>query len=198
MPVRIAAACVLALALCGGCRRGPRVSDDTYREAVTAFYVALAAMQTSQELHARTELDKLIQLVPDEPAAHANLGLLLLRQQQVDEAVQRLVRASHSQKAAGETSTRRSATGGAPSNSTRRTSRLLSRSRRSSNALAARRTKRKRSGCSNRFRRDRGISPRSSSTHASRRSGPTEPRWLARSTRSRSDPDHGPPTRRSA
>ena len=43
-------------------------------------------MQTSQDLHARKELDHLLQLVPHEAAGWANLGLLLLRQQQVDEA----------------------------------------------------------------------------------------------------------------
>ena len=83
-----------ALAVTAGCRRGPRVSDETYRQAVTAFYVSLAAMQTSQDAHARQELDRLINLVPQEAAGWANLGLLLLRQQQIDEAAQRLARAS--------------------------------------------------------------------------------------------------------
>ena len=40
------------------------------------------------------ELDRLTQLVPDEAAGWANLGLLLLRQQQMDEAATRLARAS--------------------------------------------------------------------------------------------------------
>ena len=98
-PVRRCTALVLSAALfClilnAGCRRGPRVSDATYRQAVTAFYVALAAMQTSQDLHARKELDRFVQLVPDEPAGWANLGLLLLRQQQFPEARDRLARAS--------------------------------------------------------------------------------------------------------
>jgi len=84
--------CVIAGA---ACRRGPRMPDETtYRQAVTAFYVSLAAMQTSQDLHARQELDRFIQLAPDEPAGWANLGLLLLRQQQTDEAGQRLAKAS--------------------------------------------------------------------------------------------------------
>ena len=68
------------------CRRKPAVSDATYRQAVTAFYVSLAAMQTSQDVLARSELERLVQLVPDEAAGWANLGLLLLRQQQLDEA----------------------------------------------------------------------------------------------------------------
>ena len=70
------------------------MSDEVYRQAVTSFYVSLAAMQTSQDVHARQELDRLTQLVPDEAAGWANLGLLLLRQQQMDEAATRLARAS--------------------------------------------------------------------------------------------------------
>ncbi len=95
MRPRIVLTCVVALAVAAaGCRRSPRVSDATYRQAVTAFYVSLAAMQTSQEQHARTELDRLVQLVPHEPAGWANLGLLLLRQQRVDEAVERMSKAA--------------------------------------------------------------------------------------------------------
>src|SRR5262245_22548544 len=75
-----------AIATLASCRRGPRIDHATDRQAVTAFYVSLAAMQTSQDLHARKELDHLLQLAPDEAAGWANLGLLLLRQQQVDEA----------------------------------------------------------------------------------------------------------------
>jgi hypothetical protein len=92
VPVVIGAA--FTTAACDACRRGPRVSDETYGQAVTAFYVSLAAMQTSQDLHARQELEKLIGLVPQEPAAWANLGLLLLRQQQIDEGAARLAKAS--------------------------------------------------------------------------------------------------------
>jgi len=87
---------VLIAALCAtaSCRRQPRVADETYRAAVTAFYVSLAAMQTSQDVLARRELDRLTQQVPQEPAGWANLGLLLLRQQQLDDATVRLTRAS--------------------------------------------------------------------------------------------------------
>jgi hypothetical protein len=76
------------------CRRKPAVPEATYRQAVTAFYVSLAAMQTSQDVIARTELEHLIQLLPDEAAGWANLGLLLLRQQQFDEASERLAKAA--------------------------------------------------------------------------------------------------------
>ena len=70
------------------------MSDEIYREAVTAFYVALAAMQTSQDLHARKEFERFVRLVPDEPAGWANLGLLALRQQQFEGAAGRLSKAA--------------------------------------------------------------------------------------------------------
>jgi Tfp pilus assembly protein PilF len=76
------------------CNRQPAVSDDQYRQAVTAFYVSLAAMQTSQDVIARRELERVTQLVPQEPAGWANFGLLLLRQQQLDEAAPRLAKAA--------------------------------------------------------------------------------------------------------
>ena len=44
-------------------------------------------MQTSQDVLARRHLERLTQLAPEEPAGWANLGLLLLRQQQIDEAI---------------------------------------------------------------------------------------------------------------
>jgi len=92
---RAALVAVLALtAIASGCRRKPAVPEATYRQAVTAFYVSLAAMQTSQDVIARNELERVLQLVPDEAAAWANLGLLLLRQQQFDEASERLEKAA--------------------------------------------------------------------------------------------------------
>src|SRR5687767_1602480 len=91
----VVACAIAALAGAGAaCRREPSVSDENYRQAVTAFYVSLAAMQTSQDVHARRELERLVQLAPGEAAGWANLGLLLLRQQQFDEAAQRLAKAS--------------------------------------------------------------------------------------------------------
>ncbi len=92
--VAIVSAITIGMTAGLACRRKPAVSDATYRQAVTSFYVSLAAMQTSQDVHARTELERLVQLVPDEAAGWANLGLLLLRQQQLDEAASRLAKAS--------------------------------------------------------------------------------------------------------
>jgi Tfp pilus assembly protein PilF len=81
----------LALA---GCRREPAIPDATYREAVVAFYTGLAALQTSQEVLAREQLERVIALVPGEPAAWADLGLLLLRQQDLEGAAARLAKAA--------------------------------------------------------------------------------------------------------
>lgn len=85
--------CGLLTVLVGGCRRTQDVPPETYRQAVLSFDTALAAMDTSQEVLAREHLDKVVALVPQEPAGWANLGLLLLRQQEVDAARERLANA---------------------------------------------------------------------------------------------------------
>jgi hypothetical protein len=95
---RATCAVLLVLTLAAGCGRGcsrsPGLSDEAYNEAVAAFHVSLAAMQTSQDVLAREELERLTRLAPDEPAGWANLGLLLLRQQQLDEGIERITRAA--------------------------------------------------------------------------------------------------------
>ena len=94
------AAAVALLLVAGGCsdigcrRQPPPVADATYRQAVVAFHTALAALQTSQEVLARSEFDRVISLVPHEPAAWADLGLLLLRQQEIGPATERLRKAA--------------------------------------------------------------------------------------------------------
>ncbi len=98
--LRLAVSALIGLltASCSGCRTdapsAPAVPEATYREAVTAFYTGLAAMQTSQDVLARQSLDKVTTLVPNEPAGFANLGLLLLRQQEVDAAMPHLTKAA--------------------------------------------------------------------------------------------------------
>ena len=78
---------VLISSACSSCRRpvpSAELTDSTYREAVTAFYTGLAAMQTTQEVLAREKFDRVVTLAPQEPAGWANVGLLLLRQQEID------------------------------------------------------------------------------------------------------------------
>ena len=50
-------------------------------------------MQTSQEVLARKEFERVTQLVPQEPAGWANLGLLLMRQQETEAAATHLRKA---------------------------------------------------------------------------------------------------------
>lgn len=69
-------------------------SPQEYQEAVAAFHVGLSAMQTTQEVMARQKFDRVVSLVPQEPAGWADLGLLLLRQQELDQGAQHLARAA--------------------------------------------------------------------------------------------------------
>ncbi len=84
---------IVGLTACSRSRE-PAPSSEVYREAVTAFYVGVSAMQTTQEVLARQKLDRVVALVPEEPAGWANLGLLLLRQQDLDQGTQQLARAA--------------------------------------------------------------------------------------------------------
>ena len=96
MPNRFSILILLLAALATACssRRGSEPSPEVYREAVTAFYVGVSAMQTSQEVLAREKLDRVVALVPQEPAGWADLGLLLLRQQDLEQGAQQLARAA--------------------------------------------------------------------------------------------------------
>ena len=86
---------------CSSCRSGLSVPDPVYREAVSAFYTGLAALQTSQEVLARQKFERVTAIVPDEPAAWANLGLLMVRQQEIDGALQKLGKAAELAPASG-------------------------------------------------------------------------------------------------
>src|SRR5438552_8033660 len=72
----------LALALAAlfpACRSGSGQIDPSsvdYPAAVSAFYVGLAAIQTGEDTRAEEHLTRVTQLVPAEPAAWADLGLL--------------------------------------------------------------------------------------------------------------------------
>jgi Tfp pilus assembly protein PilF len=74
-------------------RRSAEPSPQEYGEAVSAFYVGLSAMQTTQEGLAREKFDRVIALVPQEAAGWADRGLLRLRQQDLDRSWQDLERA---------------------------------------------------------------------------------------------------------
>jgi Tfp pilus assembly protein PilF len=80
-------------AACSSPRRESAMPPAAYRETVTAFYVGLSAMQTTQEVLAREKFDRVVALAPQEPAGWANLGLLLVRQQDLDRGSQQLAKA---------------------------------------------------------------------------------------------------------
>jgi tetratricopeptide (TPR) repeat protein len=83
----------LSLEACGNRDKRPDPSSPTYREAVAAFYTGLAAIQASADLIAEEHLLRVTRLVPQEPAAWANLGLLALRRTALDLAAERLQKA---------------------------------------------------------------------------------------------------------
>lgn len=78
------------------CRNGDKLPDPsskTYHDAVVAFYTGLAAIQSSAERIAEEKLLRVTELVPQEPAAWANLGLLALRRTAFDLAADHLQKA---------------------------------------------------------------------------------------------------------
>ena len=82
---------LVCMILCGAslnaCRSGDRLPDPsskTYRDAVAAFYTSLAAIQAGVEVIAEEKMLRVAALVPQEPAAWANLGLLALRRTAFD------------------------------------------------------------------------------------------------------------------
>jgi len=84
---------MVASASCGGC--GARTATpDEVAEAVTAFDVGLAALQTGQDEVARGRFERVGALLPQEPAGWANLGLLSLRRQATEDAAAALAQAA--------------------------------------------------------------------------------------------------------
>ncbi|MDT5121373.1 MAG: hypothetical protein QOC96_855 [Acidobacteriota bacterium] len=84
------------LLIIAGCKSTPKLpakSSKEYNDTVRAFFVGLAALQVGDDVRAESELTKATQLAPDEPASWANLGLLSLRQRNLDVAAGRLEKA---------------------------------------------------------------------------------------------------------
>ncbi len=87
---------LLAAAGLAGCKSAPNLpakGSREYNDTVRAFYVGLAALQVGDDVRAESELTRATQLAPDEPASWANLGLLSLRQRNLDAAGERLEKA---------------------------------------------------------------------------------------------------------
>ena len=71
----------------------PEPASDAYQEAVTAFYSAVASVQSGEDLGAQQNLMLVTELAPGEPAPYYNLGLLALRQNEFEEGQQWLEQA---------------------------------------------------------------------------------------------------------
>src|SRR5215475_705214 len=80
-------------AFCKGGGKLPAPTSKEYREAVSAFYIGLGALQATDDNRAKLKLTQFTQLAPGEPAGWVNLGVLALRQQEFDAAYQYLEKA---------------------------------------------------------------------------------------------------------
>lgn len=83
---------ILVAAMLTGCHSAARLPDKsskTYSDFVSTFYVGLAALQVGDDVRAESSLAGATKLVPAEPAAWANWGILALRQRNFDAASQR-------------------------------------------------------------------------------------------------------------
>ena len=86
----------LAAAMLAGCRsseRLPEVGSGAYTNYVSTFYTGLAGLQVGDDVRAQSALSRAVELVPEEPAAWADWGVLALRQRNFDAASERLMRA---------------------------------------------------------------------------------------------------------
>lgn len=77
----------------GAGRALPGPGSETYREMVSAFFAGVVALDADAPELARVKLSRALELVPGEPAAWANRGLLSIRLQDYEAAVRDLVRA---------------------------------------------------------------------------------------------------------
>jgi Tfp pilus assembly protein PilF len=79
-----------------GCRsrdRLPATDSKVYAEFVSEFYIGLAGLQVGDDVRAEDKLSHASELVPGEPAAWVDWGVLALRQRSFDAAAERLKRA---------------------------------------------------------------------------------------------------------
>jgi Tfp pilus assembly protein PilF len=93
--IKTVALCALLLtgAACRGTGGLPEPSSVEYRNAVSTFYVGLAALQAGDDPRAKEKFLLASGLAPGEPAVWANLGLLALRQRDLDAAEEYLGKA---------------------------------------------------------------------------------------------------------
>jgi len=93
LAVLVSATLLGMMAGCDSRSRLPEKGSAEYRNAVSAFYTGLAALQVGDDVRADKMLGELTRIAPGEPAAWANWGVLALRQRDFDAASQRFGRA---------------------------------------------------------------------------------------------------------
>src|SRR5438874_2145189 len=91
--ILLSAMLIGALSGCDSGARLPSKSSAEYRDAVSKFYVGLAALQVGDDVRADRRLAEFAKIAPGEPAGWANWGVLALRQRDFDAASKRLERA---------------------------------------------------------------------------------------------------------
>ena len=98
--VRVAPVVIYSFAaffmLLAGCRRQsglPSPSSKSYEQFVSSFYVGVSALQVGNDVLADSSLQQATQIVPGEPAAWADWGILALRQRNFQPALERFDRA---------------------------------------------------------------------------------------------------------
>lgn len=87
---------VLLIAGSAACLRGvdlPDKSSQQYKDYVSAFYVGVAALDVGDDVRAEERLKRATEIIPNEPAAWGNLGLLALRQREFDASAERFEKA---------------------------------------------------------------------------------------------------------
>src|SRR5882757_4254000 len=84
---------LIVFSACRSTPKLPQKGSKAYDDAVSSFYIGLAALQVGHDIYAEDKLAELTRLVPDEPAGWANWGVLALRQRNYEVAAQRLERA---------------------------------------------------------------------------------------------------------
>lgn len=78
-----------------GCSRSGEVDpgSERYRQAVSDFYISLAAAQTDEAFFAFEKMNQVAEAFPEEAAAWANLGLFAMRQGAFEQAEEHFTRA---------------------------------------------------------------------------------------------------------
>lgn len=83
----------LGLSACGPNDDVPDPDSDRYKDAVSAFYTGVTAIQVGENYRAEQQLERASEMAPGEPAVWANRGLFALRTNDLDAANQHLERA---------------------------------------------------------------------------------------------------------